>query len=103
MSIAINQEKCKGCGKCTQVCPGNLIKMKDHKAVIYREKDCWGCTSCIKECRWQAIDFFLGADMGGKGSILSVVTEGDVHTWTVTRLDGSKTSITVNSKESNKY
>lgn len=26
MSIAIDKVKCRGCGKCTEVCPGSLIK-----------------------------------------------------------------------------
>ena len=33
MSIAINQSKCVGCGRCSQVCPGTLIGMgSDGKA-----------------------------------------------------------------------
>ena len=103
MSIAINQHKCAGCGKCVQACPGNLIKLQDGKAVIKREKDCWGCTSCLKECKFCAISFFLGADMGGKGSVLSVEEKDDIRTWTVTASDGSKKEIVIHTKESNKY
>ena len=103
MSIAINHQKCVGCGKCVQACPGNLIKLRDGKAVIKREKDCWGCTSCLKECKCKAIAFFLGADMGGKGSVLSVEEKGDERIWTVTAPDGNKKTIVINTKESNKY
>ncbi len=103
MSIAIHQNKCAGCGKCVQACPGNLIKMKDGKAVIKRQKDCWGCTSCLKECKTKAISFFLGADMGGKGSILSVEEKGDERKWIVTAPDGNTKTIVINTKESNKY
>ncbi|SFN64800.1 adenylylsulfate reductase subunit B [Pseudobutyrivibrio sp. UC1225] len=103
MSIRINALSCIGCKRCAEVCPGNLIKIVNTKAVIKREKDCWGCTSCLKECKTGAIEFFLGADIGGKGSILSVEEKGDLRTWTVKRLDGSSETITVNTKESNKY
>jgi adenylylsulfate reductase subunit B len=103
MSIAINHNKCVGCGRCVEVCPGNLIRMIDGHAVIKREKDCWGCTSCLKECKTGAIAFFLGADMGGKGSVLSVEEHGDVRDWTVTAPDGTKKTIRINTKESNKY
>jgi len=49
MSISINKDKCVGCRKCANVCPGNLIKMDDeNRAFIKYPKDCWGCTSCIK-------------------------------------------------------
>ena len=71
MSIQINKLKCVGCGKCVEACPGNLIKKDtDGKAFIKHVKDCWGCTSCLKECRFEAINFFLGADVGGKHSFV---------------------------------
>jgi adenylylsulfate reductase subunit B len=104
MSIQIVKSDCTGCKRCVEVCPGNLIKTDvDGKAVIRREKDCWGCTSCIKECRYGAIRFFLGADIGGKGSLLSVHEDGPLRIWTVTDTAGQKKTITVNKKESNKY
>ena len=103
MSISIDRTKCVGCKKCVEVCPGNLIKIEDGKAVIKREKDCWGCTSCLKECKVCAIKFFLGADMGGKGSVLSVSQKGDIRDWTVTAPDGTEKTISINTKESNKY
>ena len=72
MSIAINKSKCVKCRRCIEVCPGNLIKADaDGKAYIKEPRDCWGCTSCVKECRAEAIDFFLGADIGGRGSTLT--------------------------------
>lgn len=104
MSIQINKMKCIGCGRCVEVCPGNLIKLgSDAKAAIKREKDCWGCTSCLKECRQDAITFFLGADIGGKGSTLSVQEKGDIRIWTVTDISGNRKTIEINTKESNKY
>lgn len=103
MSIAINQSKCVGCRKCVEVCPGNLIKIENGKAVIKREKDCWGCTSCLKECSKSAILFFLGADVGGMGSMLSTSLQGDIRDWTVTAPDGSVRTISINTKESNRY
>lgn len=103
MSIRINSISCVGCKRCVEACPGNLIKIVDNKAVIKREKDCWGCTSCLKECKVGAIDFFLGADIGGKGSTLSVAEKGDIREWIVIGPDGNKKTITVNAKESNKY
>lgn len=85
MSIQINKLKCVGCGQCIEACPGNLIKKDtDGKAFIKHVKDCWGCTSCLKECRFEAINFFLGADVGGKGSTLSFRQNGSINTWTVT-------------------
>ena len=104
MSIMIDKAKCKGCGMCTSVCPGSLIYQdSEKKAFIKYPKDCWGCTSCLKECRFEAINFFLGADVGGKGSTLSFRQNGSINTWTVTSPDGTVKTLEVNRQESNKY
>lgn len=67
MSILIHKENCVGCRKCQQVCPRSLIETDAQgKAYIRYPKDCWGCVSCVKECQVKAIDFYLGADIGGK-------------------------------------
>ena len=75
----------------------------DKKAFIKHERDCWGCTSCIKACPIQAIRFFLGADIGGRGAELTVTTKGTVRTWTVTKPDGSVSNIVVDGSAANKY
>ena len=104
MSIFIDKEKCKKCGKCAAVCPGSLIgKNPDGTACMRYPKDCWGCTSCVKECRAEAIDFFLGADIGGRGSTLTTREDGDYRLWTVTAPDGNKTVVRINKKDANKY
>ncbi|MBR1851924.1 MAG: ferredoxin family protein [Lachnospiraceae bacterium] len=104
MSIQIDKSVCVGCAKCVEACPGNLIhRDENNRAEIKRVRDCWGCTSCLKECKVGAISFFLGADIGGRGSVLSVREEGDLKHWTVTDPDGNRQTITINSKESNKY
>lgn len=104
MSIRIRQDRCVGCGKCMEVCPGNLIKRDEEgKAWIKHEEDCWGCTSCLKECHKDAIAFFLGADIGGKGSTLSVQTVDDVNIWKVEDIKGNVQIIEVNKKDANKY
>ncbi|MDY4414621.1 MAG: ferredoxin family protein [Ruminococcus sp.] len=103
MSIAIDRNKCVGCGKCSEVCPGSLIKLDGKKAYIKYPKDCWGCTSCIKECPVNAVKFFLGADIGGMGSLVHTESKGDILNWVIEHYDGRVTEIQINSKESNKY
>ena len=89
MSISIDQGKCIGCGRCHDVCPGTLIKINEgKKAFIKYPKDCWGCTSCIKECPVHAIRFFLG---------------DDIVRWIFELNDGSVKTIDIDPKESNKY
>lgn len=104
MSIAIDRSKCIGCGKCRNVCPGSLIKMnEERKAYIKYPKDCWGCTSCIKECPVYAIRFYLGADIGGMGSLVHTEKNGDILKWIIEKQDGDITTVDINQKESNKY
>lgn len=103
MSIQINSDRCIGCRKCSIVCPGSLIAVEEGKAVMKYPKDCWGCVSCVKECPAGAIDFFLGADIGGRGSKLKVAYEGDILHWYIKKYNGEVITINVNQKDSNKY
>ena len=104
MSIKIDKDKCIGCRQCLEVCPGNLIKIDDDKkAFIKYPKDCWGCTSCVKECKSQAISLYLAADIGGRGSTLTVKEDGDIVHWQVKKPDGEIYIIDINRKDSNKY
>lgn len=104
MSIAINQNKCVKCKRCTEVCPGNLIKTGEAgKSYIKEPRDCWGCTSCVKECPMGAIAFFLGADIGGRGSYLTTKEEGDDRYWTITSPKGEEKVIIIHKKDANKY
>lgn len=104
MSIRIQKDKCIGCGRCMEACPGNLIKPDETgRASIRHVRDCWGCTSCIKECPAGAILFFLGADIGGRGSTLSVKECGGISVWRVTAPDGTVQTIEVNKNDANKY
>jgi adenylylsulfate reductase subunit B len=103
MSIRINQEKCVGCKRCIEVCPGTLIDLQDKKAVMKYPKNCWGCVSCVKECKAGAIDFYLGADIGGTGSVLNVIQEGDILHWVIKKPNGEETTIDVDRRNANQY
>jgi adenylylsulfate reductase subunit B len=103
MSIRINQHDCVGCGRCTTVCPGNLIRMDRGKAVLREEKDCWGCASCIKECHARAIEFFLAEDLGGGDVTMKVKKAGPVLYWDFYRADRLLRTIPVNTKDANRY
>ena len=104
MSINIDPNICIGCGRCHDVCPGTLIKINEQKkAYIKYPKDCWGCTSCIKECPVHAIQFFLGEDIGGKGSKVHTEKVNGLIRWIVEFPDGNVKNIDIDPKESNKY
>lgn len=104
MSIGIHRDKCIGCKKCTMVCPGNLLEMDiDKKVIMKYKKDCWGCASCIKECNYEAIYLYLGADIGGRGNKMYVKKKDEFIYWKVRKLDGSVYEIKINPKDSNEY
>ncbi len=55
--IIINQSRCKGCGLCVEVCPGNLIAVDEqmNKKGVYpcfssRPDQCTGCRLCVTVC-----------------------------------------------------
>jgi len=103
MSIEIQHDLCIACGKCSRICPGSLIKLKEGKAVIPRPERCWGCVSCIKECPSEAIALFLGEDMGGLGARMTVRKEGSLLHWTVTKPGSASQTVTINSCDANRY
>ena len=51
----------------------------------------------------RAIALYLGADIGGMGSLMTVKSTPDTLTWDIKKRDGSKEEILINKKESNKY
>ena len=52
----------RGLREVSEVCPGTLIALENHKAVIKYPRNCWGCVSCVKECAAGAIDYSLLLD-----------------------------------------
>ena len=103
MSIFIEWEKCVGCGRCAEVCPGNLLILRDGRAQIRDVRDCWGCTACVKECPREAIFYYLAADLGGAGGRLYARDTQDSLNWVMKWPDGSEDSILVNKKKANEY
>ncbi len=53
--VSINQNACRGCGKCVTVCPLDVIALIDNKAVPVKELDCTLCRLCEINCRERAI------------------------------------------------
>ncbi len=103
MSIRIDRNSCIGCGQCADICPGTLIHMKECKAYMRYPKECWGCVSCVKQCPVHAISLYLGADIGGMGSRMTVTQEDSLLHWTVVKPDGTMETVTVDSRNANQY
>ena len=55
--IAIDQEKCNGCGACAAACHEGAIAMVDGKARLMRDDYCDGLGDCLPACPTGAITF----------------------------------------------
>jgi adenylylsulfate reductase subunit B len=73
------------------------------KTEIKYPKDCWGCTSCVKECECKAIKYYLGPDIGGRGSFLYTKQEGNLLHWVIVAPNGSEKVITIDKRQANAY
>lgn len=52
-SVALDEEKCKGCTNCVKRCPTEAIRIRDGHAVITSER-CIDCGECIRLCPYNA-------------------------------------------------
>ncbi len=50
MIIAIDEEKCVGCGRCVNSCPTGALELDDGKVKLRDERLCDGYGSCIAVC-----------------------------------------------------
>lgn len=104
MSIVIDKKSCNGCGKCKDICPGNLLSADaDGKADIRFPDECWSCAACVKVCGREAISLYLSPAAGGCGTRLKVRREGLLMRWRFLMPNGEEQVITVNSADANRY
>ncbi len=69
--IALDREKCVGCGDCANVCPQQCYTMgDDHKSVHAFPDRCMECGACSLNCRAQAISM-----EAGPGCIVYIIKE----------------------------
>jgi len=56
--VRVDAEKCKGCGKCANVCPTEAIQVQEKMAKVEDEK-CLACQNCTGVCPEDAITKIL--------------------------------------------
>lgn len=71
VGIQIDKERCSGCGRCMDICPGDLIYLdKDQKSQMRNAADCWDCMACVKTCPAGAIETKLPYSLAEFGAHL---------------------------------
>lgn len=68
-------EKCRGCGRCVEVCPHGVFEMKGKKAALLDRDLCMECGACAGNCEFGAIE--VAAGVGCASAIInSMITGG---------------------------
>ena len=83
-TLALEEEKCVGCGMCLNVCPHAVLGMNDGRASIQSRDSCMECGACARNCPAAAISVKAGvgcaaavinAALGRTGSSCCCVVE----------------------------
>lgn len=51
----VDQNKCKGCEECLEVCTTGVFEIRDGKYLSLSPEKCTGCESCLEVCKEGAI------------------------------------------------
>lgn len=60
VTLKLDEEKCKGCGICINVCPHEVFLLKDDKVQIADKDSCMECGACANNCPFSAIEVRSG-------------------------------------------
>ena len=60
VTLALDVDKCVGCGMCVDVCPHGVFVLEGGKAVMVDRDACMECGACAKNCAVEAISVESG-------------------------------------------
>lgn len=76
VTLKYDYSKCKGCGKCIEVCPHNVFNIENGKAKIFDKDACIECGACMKNCPFEAIE--VDAGVGCVAAVLASSKKNNV-------------------------
>lgn len=84
VTLALDEDKCVGCGLCMEVCPHGVLAMAGGKAGIIMRDACMECGACMTNCPTGALTVQTGVGcaqavinsmLGREGSACCCVVE----------------------------
>jgi ferredoxin len=70
VTLDLNEEKCAGCGMCTEVCPQAVIATNDLGRAWIKDRDaCMECGACSRNCPTGA--FSVQAGVGCAAAVIN--------------------------------
>ena len=78
VTLELNEDKCVGCGMCTEVCPQAVIAINDTGRAWIKDRDaCMECGACSRNCPTGA--FSVEAGVGCAAAVInSMLGRSDV-------------------------
>lgn len=69
VKIALTLDRCTGCGRCTEVCPHEVLDITDRKVSVIDQNACMECGACTRNCPTGAI--YVKSGVGCTTAILN--------------------------------
>ena len=73
-TLELDSTKCTGCRRCIEVCPREVLYLKDKKASIADRDLCIECGACVNNCEFGAIT--VDAGVGCANAIINSMLNG---------------------------
>jgi NAD-dependent dihydropyrimidine dehydrogenase PreA subunit len=73
-TLQFDPSKCRGCGRCVEVCPHAVFALEEGLAVLKDKDACIECGACKKNCAFDAIT--VKAGVGCAAAVLGTWTGG---------------------------
>ncbi len=75
VTLALDEEKCVGCGMCLVVCPHEVLVMNNGHARIKNRDACMECGACAQNCPTEAV--MVQAGVGCAAAVINAALGRD--------------------------